>query len=197
MSGGISMVRLRRAISVSSRSCSRDSSSTRNTFDDTGDIDPIRRAMPRRYPLEYPCAYFAVYENGRLVSQFMTQVPPGQFSARSDAPEVAAGLSSLHRDAGGALHLHMSGIPWELTMRGPSLAEGTELSGEHHLHPDAAGRPVLQRARVADRSRCSAGSSRELSGAEHHGSSRLRFAGSREQISLRNHRTRPRKTCNV
>jgi carotenoid 1,2-hydratase len=85
-------------------------------------------------PEEYPCAYFVVYEHGRILHQFMTQYRPDDFSASMDAPDVTIGPNSLSAQ-GSALNLKLQGTPWILTMCGPKRLEDQPLLGEFKFEP--------------------------------------------------------------
>ena len=69
--------------------------------------EPTRHAPP--LPGEYPCAFFAVYEKGRLLAEYLTQVRPEEFSASAAGPQVRVGTNQLSRGQDGSLRLQMSG----------------------------------------------------------------------------------------
>ncbi len=82
----------------------------------------VRRPTRHRPPVagDFPCGYFVVYEDGKILSQFMTQVPPEAFSASPDRPDVTLGANRLTRDTDGTLRLRLAGTPWRVTFQGPS-----------------------------------------------------------------------------
>ncbi len=88
-------------------------------------------------PSDYPCAYLAVYRDGKLHRQFLTQVPPDQFEASTTEPRVRVGRSSLV-PTGDGLRLFMAGTPWTLTARGPQLIEKESLGCDLTLTPTPA-----------------------------------------------------------
>jgi len=92
----------------------------------------LKRPTRRRPPLpgQYPCAYFVVYERGKIVAQFMTQVPPGEFRAAADAADVRVGPSTLVTTADGGYRLRMRGVPWTLSATGPKTLEGQRLEAD-------------------------------------------------------------------
>jgi carotenoid 1,2-hydratase len=114
---------------------------------------PTRVAPP--LPEQFPCAYFVVYEHGRIARQFMTQYPPGAFAARPDRPHVTVGPNTLCTD-GQTLKLNLTGTPWELTFHGPVLLEDQQLQAELTFSPHLTA-PAQERIFL----------SRELSGADH------------------------------
>jgi hypothetical protein len=69
--------------------------------------DPTRHSPP--LPGEYPFAYFAVYEKGRILAACLTLVRPGQFSASSYGPQVRVAANQLGRSPDGSLRLTLSG----------------------------------------------------------------------------------------
>jgi carotenoid 1,2-hydratase len=71
--------------------------------------DPTRHEPP--LPGEYPCAWFAVFEGGRVLAQYVTQVRPEDFAASADGPDVSVGPNQLNRDPDGSLRLQMSRGP--------------------------------------------------------------------------------------
>ena len=84
---------------------------------------------------EYPCAYFVLYEDGKVAGQFMTQVGPSDFSAAADRPDVRVGPNRFRRADDGTLRLSLAGTPWRLTWQGPKLLGGQELSAELTFRP--------------------------------------------------------------
>ncbi|HEX8911160.1 MAG TPA: hypothetical protein VF796_02290 [Humisphaera sp.] len=135
---------------------------------------------------DHPCAYFVVYEDGKILSQFMCEYRREQFAAATDKPEVTIGPNTLRRDdATCGLKLSMSGTPWKLTWQGPKLLAGQNLSAELTFNPIAPPGP-MERVFL----------SRRLSGAEHHwviadplcdvaGTIRLADGGAGRTIELR------------
>lgn len=111
--------------------------------------------VPPPQPREYPCAYLAVYEKGRIAAQFMTQFAPGSLRASRDHPEVEVGPNRA-RYIDGAYELEMSGAPWKLTGRGPQLLAGSALTAKLAFAPVTTHAPVEQ-----------AFLSREMAGADH------------------------------
>src|SRR5688572_15377252 len=67
--------------------------------------NPTRHAPP--IASQYPCAYMAVYEKGRLLAQFMTQYPPASLSASPHEPHVKTGPNSFTTHPTGNLALEM------------------------------------------------------------------------------------------
>lgn len=105
----------------------------------------LRRPTHGRTPVarDYPCASFAVYENGKLAHQFMTQVKPEAFSASAERVEVTVGENTL-RSNDGALRLEMAGTPWVLTRRGPKLLADQRLVGTLAFRP-LLSHPAMER----------------------------------------------------
>lgn len=97
----------------------------------------LRRPTRRRPPVpgEYPCAYLAVYEKGRVLAQFMSQYAPVAFAASCDAPDVTLGPNRLTRAADGSLRLHVRGAPWRLTWRGPQTQAALQLVADLTFRP--------------------------------------------------------------
>lgn len=122
--------------------------------------DARYRRRPTRVPpavaKDYPCAYFVVYEKGKIAHQFMTQYRPEQFAARSDRAEVTIGPNTL-KTTGRSIDLKLSGTPWALTWQGPKRATGEALTADFTFVPSfdhsAQEREFL---------------SREMTGADHH-----------------------------
>jgi carotenoid 1,2-hydratase len=105
---------------------------------------------------DFPCAYFVIYEKGKLVGQFMTQYPPGSLVASRSVPEVTLGPNTLGvRD--GEYRLHLEGTPWKLTGRGPQTLHGTTLSVDWSIEPISRHAPI-ERTFL----------SRKMTGASHH-----------------------------
>lgn len=115
---------------------------------------PTRVTPP--LPGDFPCAYFIVYERGKIAHQFMTQYKPTDFSASCDGPRVTIGPNELRMD-GRALDLKLKGTPWFLTAQGPKLLADQSLEGQFKFEPllDA---PPQERIFL----------SRAIAGAEHH-----------------------------
>jgi carotenoid 1,2-hydratase len=101
---------------------------------------PTRVAPPTA--ADYPCAYLVAYRGGQIVGQFMSQFPPGAFSAGADRVDVTVGPNRLTRDVAGTLRLSLSGTPWVLTGRGPRTLVGQTLSAELAFRPLLPHRPV-------------------------------------------------------
>ena len=116
---------------------------------------PTRVAPP--LPADYPCVYFVLYRGSEIVAQFMSQYSAEQFSAAVDRPEVSIGPNQMSVDTDGSLRLHLTGIPWVLTGRGPKFLETQTLSATVRFSPKLA-HPPVQRAFF----------SRSWSGADHH-----------------------------
>jgi carotenoid 1,2-hydratase len=117
----------------------------------------LRRPTSVRPPVagEYPCAYMAVYREGKLWGQFMTQYPPSMLDRSSDdGPRL--GPCGVTRNADGSLQITMRGTPWELTARGPKTLD------HHTLEATLRFRPTISAA-PAEREFLS----RRLSGADH------------------------------
>lgn len=105
---------------------------------------------------DYPCAYFVIYEKGKIAGQFMTQYPAGSLRASSGVPEVTLGPNTMAvRD--GRYELHLEGTPWKLTGRGPQTMHGTTLSVDWTLEPVSRHAPI-ERTFL----------SRAMTGADHH-----------------------------
>ena len=128
---------------------------------------PTRHAPP--LPGEYPCAYFAVYEGGRVLAQFMTQVRPGDFHATGEGPEVRVGDNRLGRAGDGSLRLRLCARPWRLTWRGPRRTGSDQLSADLTFTP-LLGKPDGEADGGPGRRRREQRTflSREMTGAEHH-----------------------------
>ncbi|MGH7175868.1 MAG: hypothetical protein ACREJC_00680, partial [Tepidisphaeraceae bacterium] len=118
------------------------------------------RRFPTKFapaaPSEFVCAYFVVYHAGRIEHQFMTQYPVARFRASMTSPDVEVGPNRF-LGSGNALHLELSGTPWELTWRGPRLLESAALSGDFAFTPTTNASPAKLEF-----------FSQSLSGAEHH-----------------------------
>lgn len=122
---------------------------------------------------DFPCAYFVLYQGGKIAHQFMTQYRPDQFRAAIDRPSVTVGPNRFERDEEGLLRLSMSGTPWKLTARGPQTLVGQTLSAEMTFAP--RGEPASGGERDAYSSRGREASvtehtflSRAMTGADHH-----------------------------
>jgi carotenoid 1,2-hydratase len=112
--------------------------------------------MPPPLPQDFRCAYFVLYEAGRIRWQFMTQLPTIDFRAATDRPEVSIGPNRMWQEQG-SLHLQLRGTPWHLTWRGPRRDDSHHLEAEFSFTPRHAHAPA-ERIFL----------SRELAGAEHH-----------------------------
>ncbi len=97
----------------------------------------LRQPTRRRPPVagDYPCAYFVVYEKGRVAAQFMTQYAPGDFTVAVDTVDLKIGPNRLRRDESGQYRLSLTGMPWSLTLRGPKLHHDSLLSAELTFDP--------------------------------------------------------------
>lgn len=115
---------------------------------------PTRRTPP--VAGDYPCAYFVIYQQGRIAHQFMTQFRPDQFRASADRPGVTIGDNKLDA-VGNALRLNLVGTPWKLTGRGPQTLDGQTLSAQLTFTP-------ISRAAPDERIFLS----RAMTGADHH-----------------------------
>jgi carotenoid 1,2-hydratase len=120
----------------------------------------LRRPTRRTPPVagDFPCAYFVLYEDGKIRSQFMAQYPPSEFRASADRPDVRVGPNTFRREKDGSLRLELRGTPWQLTWRGPMLLDGQTLSADLTFRP-------LAPAGATERTFLS----RRLSGADHRG----------------------------
>ena len=85
-------------------------------------------------PSQYPCAYFVIYESGKVLAQFMTQYAPTEFRASTVRADIFIGPNLLTTDPGG-LRLSMSGTPWRLTASGPRHLEGSDLRAKLTFRP--------------------------------------------------------------
>lgn len=98
---------------------------------------------------DFPCAYFVVYRNGRILHQFMTQYRRDQLQAASDRVAVAIGPNTLAWDDG-AMRLHLEGSPWKLAWQGPRTLNEQKLSADlsfaPRFHHPADERVFLSRA---------------------------------------------------
>jgi carotenoid 1,2-hydratase len=98
-------------------------------------------------PRAYPCAYFMVYRQGRVVAQFTTQYPTGEYEVSDSSVNVRIGPNTLGRQEDGSYRLHFEGV-----------------SKTHaKLHADLTFRP-----RWTHSSHERTSLSRQLAGAEHH-----------------------------
>ncbi len=105
---------------------------------------------------DYPCAYFLVYRNGKILHQFMTQYRRDQFDAARDRAAVTIGPNTL-TTVDGAMRLHLEGAPWTLTWHGPKKALDQTLSADLWFTPRFDHRPD-ERTFL----------SRAMTGADHH-----------------------------
>lgn len=119
----------------------------------------LRKPTHRQPPVagDFPCAYFVVYEDGKIAAQFMSQVEPSDFRASADQTDVQIGPNHLRRESDGSLRLRLRGVPWKLTWRGPLVLQGQELSADLTFRPRFPGRPMERRFL-----------SRQMTGADHH-----------------------------
>lgn len=116
--------------------------------------NPTKHLPP--LPREFPCAYFVVYERGKIAHQLMLQYSPGDFKASRDGLDVAIGPNH----AGiidGKISLKLRGTPWALTGQGPKPLTGKTLTGEFTFTPKFSHAP-MERVFL----------SREMTGAAHH-----------------------------
>jgi carotenoid 1,2-hydratase len=108
-------------------------------------------------PRWFRCAYFVVYERGRILSQFMRQYPSSEFEAQTDRPGVVLGSNQFHLDADSRLRLRLRGTPWKLTWQGPQHLTSQMLAAEFAFTPKFV-HPPMERIFL----------SRQMTGAEHH-----------------------------
>ena len=106
---------------------------------------------------DYPSVYFAVYRDGRVRRQFMTQFAPADFAADAGRPDVRFGANTMRLGDGGGYALNLRGTPWVLTARGPQLLVGQELSASLMFRPTLDHQPLSRRFL-----------SRQMTGADHH-----------------------------
>ena len=144
---------------------------------------PTRHPPPR--PGEFACAYFVLYERGRIATQFITQIAPDALRfdearvniamgpntlKKQNHAEAEASDSSTHSDetrkgattendseTSSSLSLHLEGAPWNLTMQGPKTHRNRKLVTDLTFSPRLPHRPV-ERTFL----------SRKMTGAEHH-----------------------------
>lgn len=121
----------------------------------------IRRPnkTPPPLPGNFPCAYFVIYRDGRILEQFITQFPSAAFAAATDRPEVSIGPNRMWLDENTAYQLRLSGTPWRLTARGPQLSVGKALRATLNF------RPTWNAVAAAPDRRFL---SRKMTGADHH-----------------------------
>jgi carotenoid 1,2-hydratase len=119
----------------------------------------VRRPTRHRPPVprDFPCAYFVVYERGRIAHQFMLQYPAADFSAADDRLDVSIGPNHATVGDDGAIRLRLRGTPWKLTWQGPQFLEGTTLTGEFTFRPKF-NHPPMERVFL----------SRAMTAADHH-----------------------------
>ena len=103
---------------------------------------PTRVAPPM--PGDATCAYLAVYRDGRVWKQFLTQYPGVALSAAKTGPLVRLGPNSVEPQ-GEDLALALAGTPWHLTARGPQLSQREELSAALTFSPALTRRPMARR----------------------------------------------------
>jgi carotenoid 1,2-hydratase len=102
--------------------------------------NPTRHRPP--LPGEYPYAYFGVYEEGRVLARFLSQVQPGEFSASVERPDVRMGSNGFTTDADGTLRLRLDGPTRRPAWRGGARRpDGRRLTGEFEFLPLLAGSP--------------------------------------------------------
>ena len=83
------------------------------------------------------CASFAMYERDRT-TRFDLCVNGSEFSAGKGAG-VRVGANRLTVEADGRLHLHLRGVPWELTGAGPALLRDQTVSANLVFEPSFGG----------------------------------------------------------
>lgn len=115
---------------------------------------PTKRTPPM--PADFPCAYFVVYERGKIAHQFMLQYPPGELSAARDRLSVALGPNQIQAGDDGSIRVTLRGTPWKLTWQGPKRLDGQTLTGDFTFKPKF-NHPPMERTFL----------SRRLSGAAH------------------------------
>lgn len=108
-------------------------------------------------PALFPCVSFAVYEDGRPASRFLTQYPPGSFRASDERPEVRVGPNVLQRGAEGTLRLAVTDTPGRATREGSTRPETTSPAATLSFRP-LLPCPPLERRFL----------SHELTGADHY-----------------------------
>jgi carotenoid 1,2-hydratase len=91
---------------------------------------------------DFPVAYLCLYRDQKIASQFITQVPPGEFDASPDGPRVTLGRNSLHLDDAGDYRLRMTGHPWRVTTRGPVTDRGRTLDADLTFAPIVRHEPM-------------------------------------------------------
>jgi hypothetical protein len=110
--------------------------------------------VPPPMPGETLNAYFAVYRDGKVWRQFLTQYPAADCAFSRDEPRVTIGPNTL-TPTGDGHALHLTGTPWHLTARGPQLLDET-LAADLTFTPD--GPPGTEARRFL---------SRRMTGADH------------------------------
>jgi carotenoid 1,2-hydratase len=108
-------------------------------------------------PRDYICAYFVVYRGGKILHQFITQYPAGEFAAATDRLDVRVGPNHCRAEVDGTIRLTLKGTPWVLTGRGPQTLAGRTLSAELAFTPKLSHAP-MERTFF----------SRAMTGADHH-----------------------------
>jgi carotenoid 1,2-hydratase len=104
---------------------------------------PTRNAPP--LPADFPCVYFVLYRGNQIVGQFMSQHRPEEFTAADDRVDVAIGPSRLETAVDGGLNLHLKGVPWTLTHRGPITHESQRLLADFSFSPRLSHQPMQRR----------------------------------------------------
>ena len=104
---------------------------------------PTRNAPP--LPAEFPCVYFVLYRRSQIVGQFMSQQRSEEYSAADDRVDVSIGLNRLTSSPSGELDLHLKGVPWTLTGRGPVTHETQRLLADFRFSPRFTHEPMQRR----------------------------------------------------
>lgn len=116
--------------------------------------NPTRHAPA--VPRDFPCAYFVIYEHGKIADQFMLQYSPQDFSAATDGLNVAIGPNHAFAD-GNKITLKLRGTPWKLTWQGPKRLDDKTLTGEFTFTPKFS-HPPMERVFLSE----------AMTGAQHH-----------------------------
>lgn len=103
---------------------------------------PTRNLPPQ--PREYPCAQFALYERGRVTSQFLCRYRPADFKADDKRPSVRMGPNHFTRLDDGTMRLGLRGIPWGITFLGPRPVESRQLTADLTFRPSLPHAPLRQ-----------------------------------------------------
>jgi len=101
-------------------------------------------------PDDFVCCYFAVYENGAVASQFMSQWPAGEYSASRERPDVRIGVNRMTRDDDGSIVIHLQGAPWTLGARGPVTHRDRVLGATLTFRP-LINAPAMERTFLSER----------------------------------------------